>query len=87
MASRAEPRYNICMTKSLKIIKIGNSAGVVLPKEILARLRVELGDELFLTEGPGRVTLSAANADFVEAMGAAEEIMREDRDILAVLAR
>lgn len=75
------------MTKPLKIIKIGNSAGVVLPKEILARLRVELGDELFLTEGQGSVTLSPADAAFIEAMAAAEEIMREDRDILAVLAR
>lgn len=75
------------MTKPLKIIKIGNSAGVILPKEILARLRVELGDELFLTEGHGSVTLRAADVDFAEAMQAAEEIMREDRDILAVLAR
>lgn len=75
------------MTKPLKIIKIGNSAGVVLPKEILARLRVELGDELFLTEGAGKVTLSPTDADFIEAMSAAEEIMREDRDILAVLAK
>ncbi len=75
------------MTKPLKIIKIGNSAGVILPKEILARLRVELGDELFLTEGQGSVTLRAADVDFAEAMQSAEEIMREDRDILAVLAR
>lgn len=75
------------MTKPLKIIKIGNSAGVILPKEILARLRVELGDELFLTEGQSSVTLRAADTDFAEAMQAAEEIMREDRDILAVLAR
>ncbi|MHA6718123.1 AbrB/MazE/SpoVT family DNA-binding domain-containing protein [Sphingomonas sp. RS6] len=75
------------MTKPLKIIKIGNSAGVILPKEILARLRVELGDELFPTEGQGTVTLRAHNPEFEEAMLAAEEIMREDRDILAVLAK
>lgn len=75
------------MTKPLKIIKIGNSAGVILPKELLARLRVELGDELFPTEGQGSVTLRPHNTDFEEAMRAAEEIMREDRDILAVLAR
>jgi len=75
------------MTKLLKIIKVGNSAGIVLPKEILARLRVALGDELFLTEGPGGITLTAADPDFIEAMTAAEAIMREDRDILAVLAK
>jgi len=75
------------MTKPLKIIKIGNSVGVVLPKEMLARLRVELGDELFVTERPGGVTLTAVDPDFVEAMIAAEAIMRKDRDILAVLAK
>ncbi|WP_448663299.1 AbrB/MazE/SpoVT family DNA-binding domain-containing protein [Sphingomonas sp. CJ20] len=75
------------MNKPLKIIRIGNSAGVILPKEVLARLRVDLGDELFLTEGQGSVVLRASDPDFAEAMQAAEEIMREDRDILAVLAK
>lgn len=75
------------MTKPLKLIKIGNSTGVILPKEVLARLRVELGEQVFLSETPHGYTLSAADSDFVEAMSAAEEIMREDRDILAVLAR
>ncbi|TPG43439.1 AbrB/MazE/SpoVT family DNA-binding domain-containing protein [Sphingomonas koreensis] len=75
------------MTMELKIVKIGNSVGVVLPKDMLARLRVELGDKLFVGEAPGGYMLSAADLDFVEAMTAAEGIMREDRDILAVLAR
>ena len=80
-------RYNIRMNKPLKLIKIGNSTGVILPKDVLARLRVGQGDEVFLSEAPGGFTLSAHNADFAEAMAAAEDIMREDRDILAVLAR
>lgn len=75
------------MNKPLKLIRIGNSTGVILPKEVLARLRVEQGDSLFLTESPGGYSLSANDADFAEAMTAAEDIMREDRDILAVLAR
>lgn len=75
------------MNKSLKLIKIGNSTGVILPKEVLARLRVAQGDEVFLSEAPGGFSLSANTPDFAEAMAAAEEIMREDRDILAVLAR
>ena len=75
------------MNKPLKLIKIGNSTGVILPKEVLARLRVGQGDELFLTDAPGGYPLTAHNADFAEAMAAAEDIMREDRDILAVLAR
>ncbi|MGN6375562.1 MAG: AbrB/MazE/SpoVT family DNA-binding domain-containing protein [Sphingomonas sp.] len=68
-------------------MKIGNSVGVVLPKEVRARLRVDRGDKRFLGEAPGGYTLSATDPDFVEAMTTAEGIMREDRDILAVLAR
>ncbi len=75
------------MNKPLKLIKIGNSTGVILPKDVLARLRVGQGDEVFLSEAPGGFALSANNPDFAEAMALAEEIMREDRDILAVLAR
>jgi putative addiction module antidote len=75
------------MTKSLKLIKIGNSVGVVLPRDVLAKLRVDLGDEIFLSEQRDGFAVRAHDADFVEAMAAAEQIMREDRDILAVLAR
>jgi len=76
------------MTKQVKIVKVGNSAGVVLPKEVLARLRVAPGDELYLRETPnGGYALTAVDPDFVDAMAAAEAIMREDRDILAVLAK
>lgn len=79
--------YNIRMSRELKITKVGNSAAVILPKEVLARLRVEIGDRLFLADMPHGITLSARDEDFVAAMRAAEEIMREDRDILAVLAK
>lgn len=75
------------MTIALKLIRVGNSTGVILPKEVLARLRVELGDELFLSETPEGVTLRPHDPDFADAMAAAESIMREDRDILHVLAK
>lgn len=76
------------MNMALKLVKVGNSTGIILPKELLARLRVELGDDLFVNElANGDFALSARDADFAEAMAAAESIMREDRDILAVLAR
>ena len=76
------------MIKELKLIKIGNSVGVILPREVLQRLRVELGDKVFLSEAPnGKFSLGATDENFAEAMAAAETIMREDRDILAVLAR
>ena len=71
----------------IKISKIGNSAGIILPKELLARLRVELGDSLYASETPDGVRLTASNPDFEAKMTAAEAIMREDRDILRVLAQ
>ncbi len=75
------------MTKPLKIIKIGNSAGVVLPREILARLRVELGDELFLTEGPGGFSITRNDPGFEEQMKAAREVMARRRSALRELAK
>ena len=79
--------YNAGMNMQLKITKIGNSAGVILPKELLARLRVEAGDSLFVSETPDGVRITAANPDFAAKMALAETIMREDRDILRVLAQ
>jgi putative addiction module antidote len=79
--------YHNRMNQSLKIKKIGNSAGIILPKELLARLRVEPGDTLFVTEAPDGLRLTAADPDFAAKMQLAETIMREDRDILRVLAK
>jgi putative addiction module antidote len=75
------------MNKSLKVQKIGNSAGLVLPRELLARLRVGPGDTVFVTEAPDGFRLTASNPDFAAKMELAEKIMREDRDILRVLAQ
>lgn len=75
------------MNTSLKITKIGNSAGVILPKELLVRLRAGVGDTLYVSEAPDGVRLSAVNPDFAAKMDMAEQIMREDRDILRVLAK
>jgi putative addiction module antidote len=75
------------MNMQLKITKIGNSLGVILPKELLAKLRVELGDSLFATEAPDGMRITASNPDFAAKMALAEKIMREDRDILRVLAQ
>lgn len=80
-------RYNIRMNKA-KLIKVGNSTGIILPKEVLARLRAELGDELHLVERPnGEFTIGKYDPEFAKAMELAEEIMHEDRDILRVLAK
>lgn len=75
------------MNTPLKITKIGNSAGVILPRELLAQLRVGLGDMLYVTDAADGVRLTAADPDFAAKMDAAEQIMRDDRDILRALAK
>lgn len=76
------------MNKPLKLIKVGNSTGVILPKDVLARLRLEQGDELFLSEtGDGGYRVTPHDPDFARAMATADEIMKADRDILRVLAQ
>ena len=75
------------MNIPLKITKIGNSAGLILPKELLARLRAGVGDTLYVTEAPDGIRLTAADPSFADKMAVAERIMREDRDILRELAK
>lgn len=79
--------YNVRMNASLKISKIGNSAGVIFPKELLAHLRVGPGDMIYVTEAPDGIRITASNPEFEAQMTLAEQIMREDRDILRVLAK
>jgi putative addiction module antidote len=73
------------MTK-LKITTVGNSAGVVLPKEVLQHLRVDKGDTLYVLETHNGIELTAYNPDFAAQMELAERVMREDRDVLKKLA-
>jgi putative addiction module antidote len=75
------------MNAPLKITKIGNSAGIVLPKDLLARLRVGVGDTLYVTEAPDGIRITASDPEFAEKMAVAEQVMREDRDILRILAQ
>ena len=70
----------------LKITTIGNSAGVILPKELLARLRVEKGDELYALETPDGIRLTVHDPEFARQMEVAEQVMREDRQVLHKLA-
>ncbi|MCA3734381.1 MAG: AbrB/MazE/SpoVT family DNA-binding domain-containing protein [Phenylobacterium sp.] len=76
------------MNLTVKLTRVGNSTGAIFPKELLARLRVGPGDTLYVSEAPeGGVRLSPSNPDFESKMAAAEAIMREDRDILRILAK
>lgn len=71
----------------LKITTVGNSAGVILPKELLARLRVGKGDELYALETPDGIRLTAFDPTLAEQMDVAEQIMRKRRTLLNKLAQ
>lgn len=73
--------------RTLKVRKIGNSLGVVLPKDVLAKLHVSEGDELSVSETPDGVALRAADADTAELMKLAEDIMAKRRRVLKALAQ
>ncbi len=75
------------MTRKLKLTAIGNSTGVILPKELLEKLRVTRGDELMVLETPDGITLTPFDPVFAAQMEVAERIMREDRDLLRKLAQ
>ena len=71
----------------LKITTIGNSAGVILPKEMLARLNVDKGDLLSVVDTPNGVELSAYDPTFDHQMEVARGIMRRYRNALRELAK
>ncbi len=76
------------MVVELKLRKIGNSFGVVLPKEVLARLAVAEGDTIVLTEGvDNTVRLGPSNAEFTRQMEAAQDIIHRYRNALRELAK
>jgi putative addiction module antidote len=72
---------------ALKLTQIGNSVGVILPKEVLARLKVEKGDVLYLSEAVNGVLLTPYNPEFEEQMAAARDIMKKRRAVLHELAK
>lgn len=70
-----------------KVTTVGNSVGITLPKEVLAKLRVGKGDTLCLTDTPDGILLTPYTAEFAAIMEAAEIVMREDREVLRALAK
>ena len=74
------------MATTAKIIAIGNSDGIILPKETLARLKVEKGDTVCLTETPYGAHLTPYDDQFVRKLEATERVMRKYRDALRKLA-
>jgi len=74
------------MAATVKITTIGNSAGIILPKAVLAKLKVAKGDSLYLLDTPDGVELTPYDQNFAEEMEVAKRIMRENRDVLRRLA-
>lgn len=72
---------------ALKIIQIGNSLGVTLPKEVLAALRAGKGDTLTLTPAPDGFRVSGYDADKARQLEAARKIMKKRRHALRELAK
>lgn len=87
LVARRRPCYNARMNKPLKITKIGNSAGIVLPKDVLAHLDRQVGDELTLVLKPNGIELVAGEPDFEEQMAAARKVMAERKRALRELAK
>lgn len=74
-------------SEALTIRAIGNSSGVVLPKELLEAMNVQQGDRLFVTRTPDGIVLRPYDEQFAKQMTVAREVMRRDRAILRELAK
>jgi putative addiction module antidote len=71
----------------VKLTQIGNSVGVILPKEVLSRLKLEKGDSLYMSEAADGITLSAYDPEFESQMTQARRIMKKRRAVLHELAK
>ena len=72
---------------ALKLTQIGNSVGVILPKEVLARLKLEKGDMLYLTDSPDGMRITPHDPVFEDQRQAARHIMKSRRAVLRELAK
>ena len=71
----------------LKLTQIGNSVGAIFPKELLSRMRLEKGDEFYVTDTPDGLRITVHNPEFEEQMRLGREIMKERRAVLRELAK
>ncbi len=73
---------------ALKLTQVGNSVGVILPKDLLARLKLEKGDLVYVTESAnGALMLSPYDGQFEAQMDAARKVMKKRRQVLRELAK
>ena len=71
----------------LKLKAVGNSTGVILPKDVLSKLQVEKGDNLYVVETPNGITLTHYDPEFEQQMETARKIMKKRRAVLRELAK
>lgn len=72
---------------TLKLTQIGNSLGIILPKEVLARLKLQKGDAVFVTDAANGVMLTPYDPDLDQQLEIGREFMREYRDTFHQLAK
>jgi putative addiction module antidote len=72
---------------TLKLTQIGNSVGVILPKELVAKLGLAKGDTVYAVEQPDGVRLTTADPDFEAQMQVARAVMKKWRNVLRELAK
>lgn len=72
---------------ALKLTQIGNSVGVILPREMLAKLGMAKGDTIYAIDQPDGVRLTIADPDFAAQMDVARQVMKQRRAVLRELAK
>jgi putative addiction module antidote len=72
---------------ALKVTKVGNSAGLLLPKEALSRLRLKQGDTVYLTETPDGFRLTPYDPEFERQMALVRRVAKKRRNVLRQLAK
>lgn len=75
------------MNYRLKITRIGNSLGVILPKEVAAALKMTQGDTIILSQAPGGVRLTPYDPEIAHQLEAGRKIAKQYRDTLRALAK
>lgn len=75
------------MNIKLKMVPIGNSVGAVFPRELLARLKVDRGDTLIVTDTPDGIRITPYDPEVQKQIEAGREFMGEYRDALRALAK
>ena len=72
---------------TLKLTQVGNSLGAIFPKDLLAKLNLEKGDEIFLTESPGGFRITKSDPEFEAQMAVARDVMKRRFNVLRELAK